>query len=78
MEGCDPGREREREERGTAAAVARSPRTQDQDDTPAGGPPALRGKIASFGPFRLHVTERLLEKNDVPVKIGSREARDHW
>ena len=65
MERCDPGREREREERGTPTAAAI-------------GLPALRGKIASFGPFRLHVTERLLEKNDVPLKIGSREARDHW
>jgi predicted ATPase/DNA-binding winged helix-turn-helix (wHTH) protein len=72
MEACHPGRERE--ERGTpnAAAVARSPRTQEQYDTPAVGLPALRGKIASFGPFRLHVTERLLEKNGVPVEIGSR------
>src|ERR1700722_7312574 len=72
MEACHPGRERE--ERGTpnAAPVARSPRTQEQYDTPAVGLPALRGKIASFGPFRLHVTERLLEKNGVPVEIGSR------
>ena len=31
-----------------------------------------RGGVASFGPFRLHVTERLLEKNGVPVEIGSR------
>jgi len=69
-----PRRPREREERGTpnAAAVARSPRTQEQDDTPAVCVPALRGKIASFGPFRLHATERLLEKNGAPVKIGSR------
>jgi predicted ATPase/DNA-binding winged helix-turn-helix (wHTH) protein len=74
MEACDPGREREREERGTpnAAAVARSPRTQEEDDTSAVGPPALRGKIASFGPFRLHATERLLEKNGIPLKLGSR------
>jgi predicted ATPase/DNA-binding winged helix-turn-helix (wHTH) protein len=32
----------------------------------------LRGKIASFGPFRLHTNERLLEKNGTPLKIGSR------
>jgi predicted ATPase len=32
----------------------------------------LRGKIASFGPFRLHATERLLEKNGTALKIGSR------
>ena len=71
---CDPGRERESEERGTpnASAVAGSPRTQEEDDTPAVGPSALRGKIASFGPFRLHATERLLEKNGTALKIGSR------
>ena len=73
MEACDLGRE-EREERAcpNAAAVARSPRTQEQEDTPAVGLTALPGKIASFGPFRLYVTARLLEKNGVPVKIGSR------
>ena len=32
----------------------------------------MRGKIASFGPFRLHATERLLEKNGTALKIGSR------
>jgi predicted ATPase/DNA-binding winged helix-turn-helix (wHTH) protein len=31
-----------------------------------------RGRIACFGPFRLHVTERLLEKDGEPIKIGSR------
>src|SRR5580693_8842449 len=69
-----PGRQREREERRSpnASAVARSPRTQEEDDTPAVGPSALRGKIASFGPFRLHATERLLEKNGTALKIGSR------
>jgi predicted ATPase/DNA-binding winged helix-turn-helix (wHTH) protein len=74
MEACDPGREREHEERGTpnASAVAGSPRTQEEDDTPAVCPSALRGKIASFGPFRLHATERLLEKNGTPLKLGSR------
>jgi predicted ATPase/DNA-binding winged helix-turn-helix (wHTH) protein len=71
---CDPGREREREERGTpnAFAVAGSPRTQEEDDAPAVGPSALRGKIASFGPFRLYATKRLLEKNGTALKIGSR------
>jgi predicted ATPase/DNA-binding winged helix-turn-helix (wHTH) protein len=71
---CDPGRERKREERETpsVSAVAGSPRTQEEDDTPAVGPSALRGKVASFGPFRLHATERLLEKNGTPLKIGSR------
>jgi predicted ATPase/DNA-binding winged helix-turn-helix (wHTH) protein len=55
----------------TASAVGGSPRAQE-DDTPAVGPSALRGKIASFGPFRLHATERLLEKNGTALKIGSR------
>ena len=48
-----------------------SPRTQE-DDTLVISPSALLGKIASFGPFRLHATERLLEKNGTPLKIGSR------
>jgi predicted ATPase/DNA-binding winged helix-turn-helix (wHTH) protein len=77
VDSCDPGRERkseEREERGTpsVSAVAGSPRTQEKEDTPAVGPSALRGKVASFGPFRLHTTERLLEKNGAPLKLGSR------
>ncbi len=71
---CDPGRKRENEERGTpsVSAVAGSPHTQEEDDAPAVGPSALRGKIASFGPFRLHATERLLEGNGTALKIGSR------
>jgi predicted ATPase len=71
---CDLGREGEGEERGTpnASLVGGSPRTQQVDDAPAVAPPALRGKIASFGPFRLHATKRLLEKNGSPLKIGSR------
>ena len=32
----------------------------------------MRTRIASFGPFRLHLTERVLEKNNQPIKIGSR------
>ena len=48
MEACDLGREHEREERGTsnAAAVARPPRTQEEDDTPVVGLPALLGREA--------------------------------
>ena len=72
---CDPGRERESEERGTpsVSAVAGSPRTRVEDNNTTGvGPSALRGKIASFGPFRLHATERLLETNGTALKIGSR------
>jgi predicted ATPase/DNA-binding winged helix-turn-helix (wHTH) protein len=35
-------------------------------------PAARRGTIATFGPFRLHVAERVLEKDGKPLKIGSR------
>jgi predicted ATPase len=56
VDACGPGTE---QERGTSNAFAVDPH-------------ALRGKIASFGPFRLHATERLLEKNGTPLKIGSR------
>jgi DNA-binding winged helix-turn-helix (wHTH) protein len=35
-------------------------------------PSPLQGKIASFGPFRLHVTERQLEKDGTQLKIGGR------
>jgi predicted ATPase/DNA-binding winged helix-turn-helix (wHTH) protein len=71
---CDPGREGEGEERGApnASAVGGSPSPREEDDAPAVGPSALRGKIASFGPFRLHAVERLLEKNGSPLRIGSR------
>jgi predicted ATPase/DNA-binding winged helix-turn-helix (wHTH) protein len=54
---CDPGPESE--ERGISNASAVNPTD-------------LPGKIASFGPFRLHATERLLEKNGTALKIGSR------
>jgi predicted ATPase/DNA-binding winged helix-turn-helix (wHTH) protein len=71
VDACDPGTE---QERGTpnASAIGGSPRTREEDDTAAVGPPALRGKIASFGPFRLYATERRLEKNGTSLKIGSR------
>src|SRR5580698_2993064 len=67
----DSGREREHEECGTSRdhAVSGSPGTKAEDDAHAIGPTALRGAIASFGPFRLHVTARLLEKAGVPQKI---------
>jgi predicted ATPase/DNA-binding winged helix-turn-helix (wHTH) protein len=71
VDACDPGTE---QERGTpnASAVGGSPRTQEEDDSATVGRPALRGKIASFGPFRLHAAERLLEKNGTALKLGSR------
>ena len=71
VDACDPGTGQERGNP-NASAVGGSPRTQEKDDTTAVGPPALRGKIASFGPFRLHATERLLEKNGTALKMGSR------
>jgi predicted ATPase/DNA-binding winged helix-turn-helix (wHTH) protein len=51
---------------------AQPPVEQDDTDTASVGPPALQGRVASFGPFRLHATERLVEKNGTPLKIGSR------
>ena len=69
---CGPGQECESEAHGTPNASGFAPHTQEEDDTPAVSPSTLRGKIASFGPFRLHATERLLEKNGSPLKIGSR------
>ena len=56
---CDPGAERESDERGTpiTSTVGRSP---------------LPGTIALFGPFRLYATERVLQKNGTRLKIGSR------
>jgi predicted ATPase/DNA-binding winged helix-turn-helix (wHTH) protein len=44
-------------------------RESEERGTPNG---SAAGKIASFGPFRLHTTERLLEKDGTPLKIGSR------
>jgi predicted ATPase/DNA-binding winged helix-turn-helix (wHTH) protein len=54
------------------ALHAQSPGEQVDTDTSSVGPPALQGRVASFGPFRLHATERLVEKNGAPLKIGSR------
>jgi predicted ATPase/DNA-binding winged helix-turn-helix (wHTH) protein len=70
----DPGREREGEERSAsnASALGSSPPTQEEDDAPSVRPCVFREKIASFGPFRLNATKRLLEKNGTPLKIGSR------
>jgi predicted ATPase/DNA-binding winged helix-turn-helix (wHTH) protein len=70
----EPSRDCESYQRGTAVVSANLPSrpTRMEDDGPAVGSSALRGKIASFGPFRLHATERLLEKNGAPLKIGGR------
>src|SRR5258708_21288946 len=55
-----------------AAVQPRSHVEQDEAHTSPISASSPRGGVASFGPFRLHVTERLLEKNGVPVNIGSR------
>ena len=71
IDACDPDRERECEECGTSA-ISGAHLINEDDIPPAIGPSALRGKIASFGPFRLHVTERQLESDGNSLKIGSR------
>jgi predicted ATPase/DNA-binding winged helix-turn-helix (wHTH) protein len=50
----------------------RSSATQDEEDTSAFDFSTPGGRIASFGPFILRATERILEKNGKPLKIGSR------
>ena len=58
-----------------ASDAAVQPRSRVEQDEAHSSPISVsspRGGVASFGPFRLHVTERMLEKNGVPVKIGSR------
>jgi predicted ATPase/DNA-binding winged helix-turn-helix (wHTH) protein len=70
----EPSRESESYQCGTAIASATVPSlpARNEDDTPAVGSSTLQGKIASFGPFRLHASARLLEKNEAPLKIGGR------
>ena len=51
---------------------ARSVETRDEENSSPSPPTALRGTVASFGPFRLHALERVLEKDGKPLKIGSR------
>ena len=46
--------------------------TVDEENGSASHPSALRGTIASFGAFRLHAAERVLEKDGKPVKLGGR------
>jgi DNA-binding winged helix-turn-helix (wHTH) protein len=71
LDARDPGTEQERRAP-NASAVGSPPRTREEYDTTVVGTPAMRGKIASFGPFQLHATERFLEKNGTPLKLGSR------
>ena len=51
---------------------AQSPRGQGEADPASAGASAPQGTVASFGPFRLHATERILEKNGTALTIGSR------
>jgi predicted ATPase/DNA-binding winged helix-turn-helix (wHTH) protein len=69
-----PSQERERSEPGSPSVASVVPLrgTQDEADCSPVRPDTRRARIASFGPFRLHITERLLEKNNQPVKLGSR------
>lgn len=46
--------------------------TVDEKYGAASPPSASRGTIASFGAFRLHAVERVLEKDGKPVKLGGR------
>jgi predicted ATPase/DNA-binding winged helix-turn-helix (wHTH) protein len=55
-----------------ASDAALQPRSRVEAHTSPINASSPRGGVASFGPFRLYVTERLLERNGVPVKIGSR------
>lgn len=52
--------------------LAQPPEVQGEMDPSSAGASALQGTVASFGPFRLYATERILEKNGTPLKIGSR------
>ncbi len=75
LDARDPrGRKSVREEPPTRSPPqdARSRVAEYDEDTSRLRQLPVRGTIASFGPFHLHVTERLLEKNGTPVKIGSR------
>ena len=69
-----PGGSRERAPLETPAppSAGSSPGTRSEVRPGPLGPLASRGKIASFGPYRLHASKRVLEKNGKRVKIGSR------
>jgi predicted ATPase/DNA-binding winged helix-turn-helix (wHTH) protein len=51
---------------------AQPPGVQGEADPSSAGASAPQGTVASFGAFRLHPTERILEKNGTPLTIGSR------
>jgi len=52
--------------------LAQPPLVQGEADPWSSRASALQRTVASFGPFRLHATERILEKNGTALKIGSR------
>jgi predicted ATPase/DNA-binding winged helix-turn-helix (wHTH) protein len=57
---------------GRLTPLAQPPLVQGETDSSSSGASALQGTVASFGPFRLHATERILKKNGRPLQIGSR------
>jgi predicted ATPase/DNA-binding winged helix-turn-helix (wHTH) protein len=69
-----PGAKPERVQLDTPAppSAVTSPSTQNKEGAFALGASASRERIASFGPFRLYTSQRVLEKNSKPLKIGSR------
>src|SRR5487761_1044160 len=55
-----------------SSEAAKPAATVDEENAPPSRPSVFRGTIASFGAFRLHAAERVLEKDGMPVKIGGR------
>src|SRR6266404_5208568 len=69
-----PSQDRESDEHaspGDASSLHVRP-AEHEADAPLTSTATAQTRIASFGPFRLHITERFLEKHQQPVKIGSR------
>jgi predicted ATPase/DNA-binding winged helix-turn-helix (wHTH) protein len=52
--------------------LAQPPLVRGETDSLSSEASALQATVASFGPFRLRATERILEKNGRPLQIGSR------
>src|SRR5487761_277900 len=55
-----------------SSEAAKPAATVDEENGSASPPSASRGTIASFGAFRLHAAERVLEKDGKPLKLGGR------
>lgn len=64
--------EQEAGNRPDSSGVDRADCTPEEEGLSPVSYASVRGRVACFGPFRLHVTERALEKNGEPLKIGSR------